>query len=189
MNESQFKVLLYSDGSQQAFSAAVYTATLLENMPDMHLTVLRVLESAGGSSKIENYNWTDTWPVSPTSEWMQHVLNESNSETESEYHKILEKTNSIFFNKGYQVIHQDIYAQSKTDDKSDSSHIEDVILDFAEHNSFDLIIIGTRGLSTLKGLIFGSLAHNLLNKSKIPVMLIKKLPQEFIDSYLLDQKG
>lgn len=186
MNESQFKVLLYSDGSHQAFSAAVYTATLLENMPDMYLTVLRVSENVEGSS-IKEHNWTDTWPVSPTSEWMKHVLSESDSETESEYHRILAKTNKIFFKQGYHVIQQELFAKSKNDDTSDTSHIEDVILDYAKQNSFDLIIIGTRGLSSLKGLIFGSLAHNLLNKSTIPVMLIKKLPQEFIDSYLSDQ--
>lgn len=186
MNESQFKVLLYSDGSHQAFSAAVYTATLLENMPDMHLTVLRVLENAEGSSTKE-HNWTDTWPLTPTSEWMKHVLSESDGETETEYHRILSKTNKIFFKQGYQVIQEELFANSKNDDTSDTSHIEDVILDYAKQNAFDLIIIGTRGLSTLKGLIFGSLAHNLLNKSTIPVMLIKKLPQELIDSYLSDQ--
>ena len=48
--------------------------------------------------------------------------------------------------------------------------------------------MGTRGLSSLKGLIFGGLAHKVLNKSAIPVLLIKKLPQEFIDSFLSDSK-
>ncbi|WP_407309164.1 universal stress protein [Desulfosporosinus sp. SB140] len=185
MNDSQFKVLLYSDGSQQAFSAAVYTATLLENMPDMHLTVLRVLEN-DEVSLTNHYNWANTWPLSPTSEWMKHVLSDSDHETELEYHRILNKTNRIFFNQNYQVIHRELYSKSTIGNDSDTSHIEDVILDYAKQHSFDLIIIGTRGLSTLKGLIFGSLAHNLLNKSTIPVMLIKKLPQEFIDSYLAE---
>ncbi|MDQ7092396.1 universal stress protein [Desulfosporosinus sp. PR] len=185
MNNSQFKVLLYSDGSQQAFSAAVYTATLLENMPDMHLTVLRILENNQASS-IEQHSWTDSWPISPTAEWMKHVLSDSDGKTETEYHRILNKTNGIFFNQGYHVVFQELYAKKNKEDASDTSHLEDVILDYAKENSFDLIIIGTRGLSTLKGLIFGSLAHNLLNKSIIPVMLIKKLPQKFIDSYLSD---
>ncbi|AFM41283.1 universal stress protein UspA-like protein [Desulfosporosinus acidiphilus SJ4] len=183
MNDSQFNVLLYSDGSHQAFSAAVYTATLLENMPDMHLTVLRVIDNSEAPA-FKAYDWTDTWPGTPTSEWMKHVLSDSDSETEREYHMILRKTNQIFFNQGYNVVHKEIYTKGSGDNAADTTHIEDVILEYAHTNCFDLIIIGTRGLSSLKGLIFGSLAHNLLTKSTIPVMLIKKLPQEFIDSYL-----
>ncbi|WP_088225014.1 universal stress protein [Desulfosporosinus sp. FKB] len=183
MNDSQFKVLLYSDGSHQAFSAAVYTATLLQNMPDMQLTVLRVIEE-NESPLFKAYDWRDTWPATPTSEWMKHVLSESDNETEKEYYKILRKTNQIFFNQGYNVAHKEIYTKGSSDAPNDTSHIEDIILDYANTNSFDQIIIGTRGLSSFKGLIFGSLAHNLLNKSTIPVMLIKKLPQEFIDNYL-----
>ncbi|OLN27704.1 hypothetical protein DSOL_4423 [Desulfosporosinus metallidurans] len=48
--------------------------------------------------------------------------------------------------------------------------------------------MGTRGLTTLKGLIFGCLAHNVLNRSPIPVLLVKKLPQEFIDNYCLENE-
>ena len=186
MDNSQFKVLLYSDGSHQAFSAAVYTATLLETMPDMKLTVLTILENP--SQLLNGYNWTDTWPIYPTSEWMKNALADSEhtagKDQDKEYHRILSKTNQIFFKQGYNVDHKELYLDDTPEDSSDTSKIEDMILDFANTNSFDLIVIGTRGLSTLKGLIFGSLAHNLLNKSTIPVMLIKKLPQEFIDNFL-----
>lgn len=182
MTDFKFKVLLYSDGSHQAFSAAVYTATLLKNMPDMHLTVVQVHERDEVSTGKE-YSWIDTWPVSPTSEWMKHVLDESDTETTSEYHKILTKTNEIFSKKGLNVNHQELYSNTSISEISDTV---DVILDYANKNSFELIIMGTRGLSSLKGLIFGSLAHNVLNRSVIPVLLIKKLPQDFIDSYLND---
>lgn len=51
--------------------------------------------------------------------------------------------------------------------------------------------MGTRGLTSLKGLIKSSLAHSVLNKSDIPVLLIKELPQEFIDRYCtgVDSEG
>jgi len=176
---TDFKVLLYSDGSHQAFSAAVYTATLLMNVPNMSLTVVRVHESDEVSMETE-YSWIDTWPVSPTSEWMKHVLDESDTETTSEYHKILTRTNAIFSKSELNVNHQELYSSTEISD------MVDVILEYATKNSFELIIMGTRGLSSLKGLIFGSLAHTVLNKSVIPVLLIKKLPQDFIDSYLSD---
>ena len=180
MTDYKFRVLLYADGSHQAFSAAVYTATLLKNMPNMHLTIVQVHERDEVSKGTE-YSWIDTWPVSPTSEWMKHVLGESDAETKREYHEILAKTNEIFLNYSFKVKHQELYSNTSL---SELSNTVDVILDYATKNSFELIVIGTRGLSSLKGLIFGSLAHNLLNKSVIPVLLIKKLPQTFIDSYL-----
>lgn len=179
MNNSQFNVLLYSDGSHQAFSAAVYTANLFKNMPNMHLTVVQVQES-DKVSKGTAYSWIDTWPVSPTSEWMKHVLDASDTETKKHYREILAKTNEIFFKRDHNVNHQVLYAAN------DISDIAYVILDYAKKNPFSLLIMGTRGLSTLNGLIFGSFAHNMLNKSSIPVLLIKKLPQDFIDSYLSD---
>lgn len=186
MTEDKFKVLLYSDGSHQAFSAAVYTATLLNNMPTMQLSIVRIHERNQDEVAMRRkYSWIDTWPVSPTSEWMNHVLDESDTETISEYHKILTKTNEIFLKNGPKVNHKTLYSDPGLTEISDTV---DMILDYATQNSFNLIVMGTRGLSSLKGLIFGSLAHTVLNRSVIPVLLIKKLPQNFIDSYLSDSK-
>ena len=44
MNDFKFNVVLFSDGSHQAFSAAVYTATLLKKIPNMHLTIMQLQE-------------------------------------------------------------------------------------------------------------------------------------------------
>ncbi|HBW35977.1 universal stress protein [Desulfosporosinus sp. BICA1-9] len=177
MSDSKFNVLLYSDGSQQALSAAVYTANLLKNMPNMQLTVVQVQESDEGSTGVE-YNWKDTWPVSPTTEWMKRVIDESDPVANKLYEKILTKTNKLFLERSEDVGHQVIYSNPSISDSVDA------LLEYAEKKRFQLIIMGTRGLTTLKGLIFGCLAHNVLNRSPIPVLLVKKLPQEFIDEYI-----
>ena len=49
---------------------------------------------------------------------------------------------------------------------------KDIIPEYAEKHDFDLIIIGTRGLSTIKELTVGSVANHLFNNSKVPVMAI-----------------
>jgi len=204
MKDPIFKVLLFSDGSHQAFSAAVYTATLLKKMPNMYLTILQVHESDEGSKGTEyswlelrpkykryywgcstgtEYRWIDTWPVSPNSDWMKGVLDESELDTKNQYDKILSRTNEIFLMRRLNVKHQLIFSNTSISETSDTA---DAIIDYASKNSFELIIMGTRGLSTLKGLIFGSLAHDVLDKSTLPVLLIKKLPQDIIDSYLSD---
>ena len=179
MSESKFNVLLYSDGSQQSFSAAVYTATLFKNMPNMHITVVQVQESDEGSVGVE-YNWKDTWPVNPTEDWMKLVIDETDSVVKNQYNQILNKTNQIFTQRGPDVSHQVIYCNPSITDTVDA------LLEYATKKQFQLIIMGTRGLTTLKGLIFGCLAHSVLNKSPIPVLLIKKLSQEFIDNYCSD---
>ncbi|MGC1425153.1 MAG: universal stress protein [Nitrosotalea sp.] len=47
------------------------------------------------------------------------------------------------------------------------------IVDFAHKEKFDLIVIGSRGLSPIKRMILGSVANSVVNKSKIPVLVVK----------------
>lgn len=198
------EVLLYSDGSQQSFSAAVYTAALLKNMPNMHLTIVQVKETDGGSMGIEyswkeltpkfkryywgcslgnEYSWKNTWPVSPNKDWTRRVFDKSDLETKNHYGEILTQTNEIFSKRGLNVDHLVLYSNIRISDTSDTV---DLILDYATKNSCGLIIMGERRHSTLNCLTFGDLEHSVRNKSTIPVMLVKKLSQDFIDSYLLD---
>ena len=175
-NSNLFKVLLYFDGSQHSFSAAVYAANLLNRIPNMHLTVLHVLENIEGS-KQDDYNLMEIWSTDPNSDWVRSLLEKVELNQSSEYSEIIAKTNEIFSESGYDVNQQVIYANSNIPD------IVEAIVDYATKKEFKLIIMGTRGLTSLKGLIYGSLAHRVLNKSDIPVLLIKKLPQDFVDSF------
>ncbi|MDH2907283.1 MAG: universal stress protein [Candidatus Nitrosotalea sp.] len=47
------------------------------------------------------------------------------------------------------------------------------IIDFAQKEKFDLIVIGSRGLGPIKRMILGSVANSVVNKSKIPVLVVK----------------
>lgn len=47
------------------------------------------------------------------------------------------------------------------------------IIDFSQKEKFDLIVIGSRGLSPIKRMILGSVANSIVNKSKIPVLVVK----------------
>ena len=203
-DSNKFKVLLYSDGSHQSFSAAVYTATLLKNMPNMHLTIVQVKEIDGGSMGIEyswkelrpkfkryywgsslgsEYNWKDTWPVSPNKDWTKRLFGKSALETKNYYEEILTQTNEIFSIRGLNVDHLVLCSNTSITDTSDTV---DLIVDYATKNSFGLIIMGEREHSTLNCFTFADLEHSVRNKSTIPVVLVKKLSQDFIDNYLLD---
>ncbi|WP_409346703.1 universal stress protein [Paenibacillus sp. MBLB4367] len=47
------------------------------------------------------------------------------------------------------------------------------ILDYAKEMSADVIIVGSRGLSDVKELFLGSVSHNIVQHSPIPVLVVK----------------
>lgn len=167
MNGSKYNVLLYSDESLPAFFAVVSAAILMMNMPSMHLTIVQLKESNDGYKQVKK-NGINSCPISPTPDWMKDVMG---------YDEICAKINEIFSKRVEDVSHHVIYCNPNIPDAVDT------LLEYAAKKSIELIVMGTEAQTTLKGLIFGSLAHTLQNRSPIPVLLVNKLPQDFIDSY------
>ena len=48
-----------------------------------------------------------------------------------------------------------------------------VILDYAATNNIDLIIMGSRGLGVVKGVLLGSISQYVIEQAKCPVMVVK----------------
>jgi len=47
------------------------------------------------------------------------------------------------------------------------------ILDYAEKNDIDLIVMGTQGLTGIKRFLIGSVAENVIRHSKVPVLVVR----------------
>jgi nucleotide-binding universal stress UspA family protein len=47
------------------------------------------------------------------------------------------------------------------------------ITEFASYKKFDLIVIGSRGMSHMKEAFLGSVANSIVHKSKVPVLIVK----------------
>lgn len=47
------------------------------------------------------------------------------------------------------------------------------IIKFSKSGKYDIIIMGSRGIGGFSGLLVGSVANHIIQKSKIPVMIIK----------------
>ena len=58
-------------------------------------------------------------------------------------------------------------------EKITDGHEAEEIVDFAEDKNFDLIVIGARGLGSVKEVFLGSVSNGVLHKSKIPVLIVK----------------
>jgi len=54
-----------------------------------------------------------------------------------------------------------------------SNNIGNTIITFAEKHEVDMIVIGSRGSDPELGTFLGSVANHVVNKSKIPVTVVK----------------
>jgi nucleotide-binding universal stress UspA family protein len=48
-----------------------------------------------------------------------------------------------------------------------------VILEYAEILNADLIVMGSRGLGVVKGVLLGSVSQYIIERAKCPVMVVK----------------
>ncbi|MMZ71849.1 Stress response protein NhaX [compost metagenome] len=49
----------------------------------------------------------------------------------------------------------------------------EVILSYVKKHDNDVIVIGSRGLGTIREFVLGSVSHNVVQNAKIPVLVIK----------------
>ncbi|WP_440119522.1 universal stress protein [Paenibacillus sp. QZ-Y1] len=47
------------------------------------------------------------------------------------------------------------------------------IVDYANKNNVDLLIIGSRGLNSLQEFVLGSVSHKVVKRARCPVMIVK----------------
>lgn len=47
------------------------------------------------------------------------------------------------------------------------------IVEYANQKSFDLLVIGSRGLNSLQELVLGSVSHKVIKSVKCPVLVVK----------------
>lgn len=63
--------------------------------------------------------------------------------------------------------------QLKTELLKSHSPVDYVLLEYAKGKEIDLIVIGTRGRTTLDKLLLGSVASHVITNSHCPVLLVK----------------
>lgn len=139
------KILLSTDGSDNAMRAASYTLNMVKNNPHLRVTVLNV---RSGSDILVRYNPFDNQAISKE----KCELSES----------IIKHTRALFENEGFVVRSDIVFGEPGQ-----------TISEYARDKGYDMIIMGTRGLSKLSGIILGSISHQVLRHSTVPVLFVK----------------
>jgi nucleotide-binding universal stress UspA family protein len=137
------KILIAIDGSDASMDAADYAISISKGY-NAELCALHVIRAD-----------VDLFGPHETSEFMTRMRNEG----EKYLNKVKFKANE----KNIQI---------KTEIIS-FINIAGAIVDYAEENNIDLIVIGTRGRSGFKKLLLGSVASHVVTYAHCPVLVIK----------------
>ncbi|MEW5953449.1 MAG: universal stress protein [Bacillota bacterium] len=140
------KILVAIDGSENSLRAAEYAAKLKESHPGNDITLFTVACYGEPMAMSESF---------VTYEDFTKACLISNKAK-------VDRAKEIFDSKGL-AVNTDVIAGDPAD----------VILEYANKNGFDKIIMGSRGLGSFKGMLLGSVSHKVLNLAKVPVTIIK----------------
>jgi len=141
------KILVATDGSQKSKHAMEEAASLAKAL-DAEITVLSV------SQDTQFYIGDQTFGSGH-----MFVIQE---DIEKAVKQILKKASEFFSEKGLEV---------KT--VLGKGYPADVICETAEDGDFDLVVMGSRGLGSIKGFILGSVSSRVAHHCKKSVLIVK----------------
>jgi nucleotide-binding universal stress UspA family protein len=148
------KILVAIDGSEQSMNAADYAIAMAKKEDNSKLIALHVLFSQTGYA----YSTTMFGLITPSS--INKILEDAKHEAQHWLDKIKEK-----------ISENDI--ELKTEVVVSPISVVGAIVDYAEHENVDLIVIGSRGRSGFKKLLLGSTASGVVTYATCPVLVVK----------------
>ena len=144
------KILVPVDGSDESFKAAQYAMDLAKKDKEAQLIALTVNETPSSFLSI----------IEPSAleKWREHI----NAQSEASFNRI--STYGLDIDSQVQLRAQII-------DSAQSAYA--AIVDYAEKENVDLIVIGTRGKTGFKRILLGSVALGVATYATCPVLVVK----------------
>jgi nucleotide-binding universal stress UspA family protein len=144
------KILVAYDGSAQSMKALDWAIDLsvLSNAPVIAVKVVEPMETG------QIYALYETGYVEALNEW----VTEMRQKNEKFMQDVAERGRKSGIEIKTELLH---------------GNIAGVIIDYAKQNGVDLIVAGTTGHGILGEILIGSVTHNLLSLSHIPVFVVK----------------
>jgi nucleotide-binding universal stress UspA family protein len=146
------KILLPTDGSQYSLDAAKYAAEIVKKH-DSDLVSLHVVESSllNYSHHIGHDLWGFRLAVSDETELKERGM------------KVMKKKQDVIRKAG-------ILAETKY---YCCGNPQDIIIEIAKKEHFDLIIMGHKGLTKLEHIRLGSVAEGVMRRAPCPVLIVR----------------
>ena len=155
------KVLVPVDGSESSVNALKLAKRLVGDDPGSTLYVISVVAAGTLATELEH----------PTRHQENNPMLFGNSTT---YQKLIDDTFDEMKNRVTDAVGNELddVACSVVIGAAFGSKVSDGIVDFAKSNDCDLIVMGRRGVSKLRGML-GSVTYGVLHEADIPVMSVK----------------
>ena len=155
-------VLVPTDGSENAERAVRFSAQVADRRQQAEVTVVHVYLQVPST----HIGMAVLQPEQPFEE-MGSLSHELNADEQAHAQEIVDHAVELIRSL---VTSPDVTVSGRV---VVDTRIDDGILKVAGETQADIIVVGTRGLSTLRGAIMGSVSHALIEKAHCPVLVVK----------------
>ena len=148
------KVLIALDGSERSMMVTEYGITIARKSDSSEVIALHVIHSQ------IKYLYSSNVATLVTSSTINTIVDAAKQEAQKWLTKIKEKADQSEVKLKIEFI-------------VDPASVVGSIVDYAERENIDLIIIGSRGLSGFKKLLLGSTTSGVVTYAHCPVLVVK----------------
>ena len=145
---------------------AVDYAIAIAQKNDAELTALYVVSSPTRD------DYTSDMPEDQIPETVKNIIRNAKKESQPWFNEITEKVATAIVKEDTKKTTSSII-QLKTEVIVSPISVTGNIVEYAERENIDLIVIGTRGRSAFKRLLLGSTASGVVTHAHCPVMVVK----------------
>lgn len=148
------KILIPTDGSENALRAAAYAVNLLRLNPKLEVTLLNVINVPRRFVARKLF-----WVAAERGKAAADIENLFAEERE----EIISQTKAVIEKEGFKVV-DSVFRRGNPAEE---------ICEFARQGQFQMIVMGTRGASGIQEILMGSVSHKVLQMAPCPVILVK----------------
>jgi nucleotide-binding universal stress UspA family protein len=146
-----FKILLAADGSAESFKAMDFVAQIATPL-NAEITIISVAQAVPVIKGQNGVSFEDIASLEKNiAEGMKKMAK-----------RLLEKAEEAFMEKGLHV-----------NTRLEKGQPAEVICKVAEDGNYDLVVLGSRGLGGIKGMLLGSVSNKVVNRVGTNVLVIK----------------
>lgn len=148
------KILAAVDYSKKSLEAAEFALCIAKDMNSL-LIIINVLQTEPWLYGKHAYQWG------------------SKDDLDKVYHKEKEKMEQVLNDIQNKAKEKSVTVRSEILTTPQTNNIASSIIEFAENEEVDLIVVGTRGASGVKRMLLGSVASAVVTFAHCPVLVVK----------------